>query len=94
MLHHHAALRHSALKMGDMEDEDMDLLDLFSGETSPSSSNCHPRERKRAEVWEPTAAYSSSNNCYSRNKRQHSAARIQRYYCNHPSQPQKLDVSW
>ncbi|CAB1115167.1 unnamed protein product [Ectocarpus sp. CCAP 1310/34] len=39
--------------MRDMDDEDMDLLDLFSGETRPSSSNCHPRESKRTEQQKP-----------------------------------------
>ncbi|CAM9631098.1 unnamed protein product, partial [Ectocarpus sp. 8 AP-2014] len=36
-----------------MDDEDMDLLDLFSGETRPSSSNCHLRERKKKEQQKP-----------------------------------------
>ncbi|CAM9493279.1 unnamed protein product [Ectocarpus sp. 4 AP-2014] len=44
-----------------MDDEDMDLLDLFSGETRPSSSNCHPRERKKTEQQKPQSSGPSAS---------------------------------
>ncbi|CAM9661668.1 unnamed protein product, partial [Ectocarpus sp. 12 AP-2014] len=47
--------------MRDMDDEDMDLLDLFSGETRPSSSNCFPRERKTSAQQKPQSSGPSAS---------------------------------